>query len=94
MNLYSTRKSNPSLNATTTVIVGFLLVVPPQFATAADLINSGTIIVIAQTKHRIIIAADSRVESPLTASLLKVSTIMRARSLHLDVTSYSLLLES
>src|SRR5262249_44212636 len=60
MNLYSTRKSNPNLNVTTKTIVGFLLLVPPRFATAADYINAGTIIVIAQTKHRIIIAADSR----------------------------------
>jgi hypothetical protein len=60
MKLYSARPSNPSLNATTKAIVGFLFLVSSQFATAADYINSGTIIVIAQTKQRIIMAADSR----------------------------------
>jgi hypothetical protein len=60
MNLYPSRQSNPSLNAATKAIISFLLLVPPRFATAADYINSGTIIVLAQTKHRIIIAADSR----------------------------------
>jgi hypothetical protein len=54
-------QDSPILSSTLQrVIVGFLFLVPPQFAAAADYINSGTIIVIAQTKHRIIIAADSR----------------------------------
>jgi len=68
-------KSNthPSLNATTKAIVVFLLLSLPQVATAADYINSGTIIVIAQTKHRVIIAADSR--SGVTSDFITVETV-------------------
>jgi hypothetical protein len=47
-------------NAATKAIVVFLLLVSPRVTTGADYIDSGTIIVIAQTKERIIIAADSR----------------------------------
>lgn len=55
-------KSNTrsSLDATMNTIVVFFLLTLPQVATASDYINSGTIIVIAQTKHRVILAADSR----------------------------------
>lgn len=55
-------KSNThsSLNAITKAIVVVFLLTLPRVATAADYINSGTIIVIAQTKHRVILAADSR----------------------------------
>jgi hypothetical protein len=55
-------KSNPRpyLNPTTETLVVFLLLILPQIAKAADYLNSGTIIVIAQTKDRVIMAADSR----------------------------------